>query len=80
MKKFNPCIWPITVSMIKESLPKVVIKLFHVRILFLDSLLFVAVINPYSVLNFKFLILVHYNVMHNYRNLTHVACGYFKQC
>jgi len=38
--------------MIKECLPKVEIKLLkipHVRILFLISLLFVAVINPYSV-------------------------------
>jgi len=47
------------VNMIKECLPKVGIKLLkisHVRILFLDlvSLLFVAVINPYSI--FKFLI------------------------
>jgi len=43
--------------MIKECLTKVGIKLlkiFHVRILFLVSLLFVAVINPYSVfLNFR---------------------------
>jgi len=45
--------------MIKECLPKIGIKLLrisHVRILFLVSLHFVAVINPYSVL--KFLILV----------------------
>jgi len=45
--------------MIKEFLPKVGIKLLkisHVEILFLVFLLFVAVINPYSVsLNFKFL-------------------------
>jgi len=44
--------------MIKECLQKVWIKLLkisHVRTLFLVSLLFVAVINPYSVL--KFLIL-----------------------
>jgi len=37
--------------MIKECLPKVGIKLLklsHVRILFLASLLFVAVIDPYS--------------------------------
>jgi len=43
--------------MIKECLPNVGIKLLkisHVRILLLVSLLFVAVINPYSV--FKFLI------------------------
>jgi len=43
--------------MIKECLPKVeikVLKISHVRILSLVSLLFVAVINPYSV--FKFLI------------------------
>jgi len=43
--------------MIKDCLPKLGIKLLkisHVRILFLVSLLFVAVINPYSV--FKFLI------------------------
>jgi len=43
--------------MIKEYLPKVGIKLLkisHVRISFLVSLLFVAVINPY--LAFKFLI------------------------
>jgi len=41
--------------MIKECLPKVGIKLLkisHVRILFLVSLFFVAEINPYSVLNF----------------------------
>jgi len=42
--------------MIKECVPKVEIKLLkvsHVRILFLVSLLFVAMINPYSVfLNF----------------------------
>jgi len=45
--------------MIKECLPKVGIKLLkisYVRILFLVSLLFVAVNNPYSVfLNFQFL-------------------------
>jgi len=43
--------------MIKECLPKVGIKLLkisHFRILFLASLLFVAVINPYSVF-FKFI-------------------------
>jgi len=45
--------------MIKECLPKVGIKLLnisYVRILFLVSLLFVAVINPYLfflILNFK---------------------------
>jgi len=45
------------VNMIKACLPKVRIKLLkisNVRILFLASLLFIAVINPYSV--FKFLI------------------------
>jgi len=43
--------------MIKDCLPKVgieLLKISHVRILFLVSLLFVAVMNPYSV--FKFLI------------------------
>jgi len=47
------------VNMIKECLPKVGIKplkISYVRILFLVSLLFVVVINPYSVfLNFQFL-------------------------
>jgi len=45
------------VNMIKEWFPKVGIKLLkisHVRILFLVFLLFVAVINPYSVLIFKY--------------------------
>jgi len=41
------------VNMIKECLPKVGNKLVsHVRILFLVSLLFAAVINPYSVFKF----------------------------
>jgi len=43
--------------MIKEFLPKVgvkILKISYVRILFLVSLLFIAVINPCSV--FKFLI------------------------
>jgi len=51
--------------MIKECLPEVGIKLlkiFHIRILFLVSLLFVAVINTYSV--FKLLIF-KYSSKHN---------------
>jgi len=45
--------------MIKECLPKVGIKLLkisYIRVLFLASLLFVVVINPYTqFLNFTFL-------------------------
>jgi len=49
--------------MIKESLPKVGIKLLkisHVRILFLVSLLFVAVINPFKFLIFKIFLFVYF--------------------
>jgi len=49
--------------MIKERLPKVGIglnfhKMSHVKILFLVSLLFVAVINPYLVLKYLILIIL----------------------
>jgi len=50
--------------MIKECLPKVgikILKISYVRILFLVSLPFVAVINPYSIfLNFKSLNILVY--------------------
>jgi len=42
------------------------LKIFHVRILFLVSLLFVEVINPYSV--FKFLIFIDYKLIMDYKS------------
>jgi len=52
--------------MIKECLPKVGIKVSHIRTLFLVSLLFAAVINPYSVFKFLTFNVLVYVYVHTY--------------
>jgi len=72
--------------MIKECLPKVGFKLLkipHIRILFLVSFLFVAVINPYSVKSvFKFLNILVFNIamlcMQMLPYKQHAHAGYYR--
>jgi len=51
------------------------LKISYVRILFLVFLLFVAVINPYSVLNFQFFNILVYEQINT---LTAVICKHLK--
>jgi len=75
-KSLIPTFGPLQyVNMIKKYLPKVGIKFLkisHIRILFLVSLLFVVVINPYSV--FKFLI---FRYSSTYIHCKKLICYYF---